>query len=121
MPSEPESPDDVKWTWEEILVRSFHPFGRPGPIVPSEREVNRWQQDFAFVRRRLVATRGEVSDPMIASIDRMIAAIDSMTTRERSEPALIDESRIERISAGSGTDADVIRGMLMAFFPAAVR
>jgi hypothetical protein len=76
------------------------------------REMKRWPPpDFTFFRRHLVAILGKTSYLMMI-VAPMIAAIDSMTTRERSEPALIDDSRIERISTGSGTDALMIRVML---------
>jgi len=65
----------------------------------------RWQ--FAKFRSYLAAFGGQESVPWIA-------AIDSMTDLERTEPRVVSRSRIQRIACGSGTSAQSVRDLVFA-------
>ena len=51
-------------------------------------------------------------------IKRMRAIIQSMTPKERSNPAIIDASRRRRIARGSGTDPVDVSGLVKSFLQA---
>jgi len=51
-----------------------------------------------------------------SAIKRIEAIIDSMTDKERTEPAIIDGSRRKRIAAGSGTSVQEVNRLLRQFF-----
>ena len=62
---------------------------------------------------------GDMPDGMNVSdkqLKRVEAMIQSMTKKERNEPEVIDESRIGRIAAGSGTKRSEVRDLLQRFF-----
>ena len=42
----------------------------------------------------------------------IVAAIDSMTPQERTDPTIIKTSRMERIARGSGATIDVLKFLL---------
>jgi signal recognition particle subunit SRP54 len=54
-------------------------------------------------------------DPEARELGRMAAIIDSMTPRERRQPAIIDGSRRKRIAAGSGTTVADVNRLLKQF------